>query len=409
VSAAMCVRPSLEVADIIHEHGVDFLARNGASLSPEQRRALTALANCRTAALGGHVEECDHCGHQEISYNSCRNRNCPKCQANRGALWMEREAKSLLPVEYYHVVFTLPHELAPLALQNPRVLYGLLFETVSATLREVAADSKHLGAQIGVVAVLHTWGQTLQHHPHVHCLATGGGLAVDERGQVVKPERWVSCRRGFFLDVKVLSAVYREKFLTGLRQAYAQGRLEFHGRLADLAEAAAFQALLQPLQEQPWVVYCKPPFAGPEVTLKYLARYTHRIALSNHRLVAMADGKVTFTYKDYAAGGKEKRMTLDADEFLRRYLQHVLPGKFVKVRHYGLLANSERKTKLDLCRELLAVLAVVLAVVAAWTTPATAAERQCPECSVGWMRWREDLPRGVRTARAVRGSSDDSS
>jgi hypothetical protein len=408
----MCVRPPLEVADVLHQYGRDFLARYGPSLSPEQRRTVTALANCRTAALGGHVEECDHCGHRVNAYNSCRNRHCPKCQAGRGALWMERESQSLLPVEYYHVVFTLPRELAPLALQNPRVVYALLFEAAAETLRQVAADGKRLGAQIGVVAVLHTWGQTLQHHPHVHCLATGGGLAVDAHGQVVKPERWVSCRPGFFLDVKVLSAVYQEKFLAGLRQAYAQGRLEFHGGLAGLAEEAAFTALLKPLHEQPWVVYCKPPFAGPEVTLKYLARYTHRVALSNWRLVDCGDGKVTFTYKDYASGGKGKRMTLSAEEFLRRFLQHVLPQKFVKVRHYGLLANSQRKTKMELCRKLLALFAVIMAMAAA--APATTAERRCPECGIGWMCWVEELPRrarvaAVRTAAAVHGSGDDTS
>jgi hypothetical protein len=408
----MCSRPPLEIADVIRLYGKDFLAKHGSSLSAEQRRALTALANCRTAALGGHIEECDHCGHQAISYNSCRNRHCPKCQAGRGALWMEREAQSLLPVEYYHVVFTLPHDLAPLALQNQRVVYGLLFEAAAATLQEVAGCSKHLGAQIGVVAVLHTWGQTLQHHPHVHCLATGGGLAVDDKGQVVKPESWVSCRPGFFLDVKVLSAVYREKFLAGLQRAFEQGRLEFHGKLAGLVEPGAFAALLQPLHEQPWVVYCKPPFAGPEVTLKYLARYTHRVALSNWRLVDCSDGMVTFTYKDYADRGKEKEMTLPADKFLQRFVQHVLPAKFVKVRHYGLLANSQRKTKMDLCRKLLMVFAAILAVLS--VAPATTAERRCAACGVGLMCWVEDLPRGMRAtpgvqAASVQGRSDDSS
>src|SRR5262245_41333137 len=235
-------RPALEIADVIRTHGHAFLAEYGRTLSLAQRRAFSALARCRTAALGGHVDACDQCGVCLVSYNSCRNRHCPKCQAGRAAAWMEREAKSLLPVEYYHVVFTLPHQLAPLTLQNQRVVYGLLFAAAAATLQQVADDGKHLGAQIGVVALLHTWGQTLQHHAHVHCLATGGGLAVDERGNVVKPERWVSCRPGFCLDVKVLSAVYQEKFLAGLRQAYANGRLEFHGRLAGLAEPAAFTA-----------------------------------------------------------------------------------------------------------------------------------------------------------------------
>jgi hypothetical protein len=373
----MCARPPLELADIIREHGRDFIARHGSSLSGEQRRAFNALVHCRTAALGGHVEECGQCGHRVIAYNSCRNRHCPKCQAGRGALWLEREAKSLLPTAYYHVVFTLPHELAPLALQNPRVVYGLLFQAAAETLQQTAADGKRLGAQIGVVAVLHTWGQTLQHHPHVHCVATGGGLAVDSNGRVAEPARWVSCRPGFFLPVRVLSAVFQGKCLSGLRQAYAKGRLRFHGRLAGLAEPAAFAGWLRPLDAEPWVVYCKAPFAGPDVTLKYLARYTHRVALSNRRLVDSRDGQVTFTYKDYAAGGKEKRMTLAADEFLRRFLQHVLPQGLVKVRHYGLLANSQRERKMALCRWLLVLAAVVMAA-AAEATP-TARERRCPE------------------------------
>ena len=294
----MDTRPGLEVADVIRQYGHAFDARYGAFLSLVQRRALLALARCRTAALGGHVDECDHCGARLITYNSCRNRHCPKCQAGRGAVWLEREAKSLLPVEYHHVVFTLPQEVAPLALQNPALVYGLLFRAAAETLRQIAADPKHLGAEIGVVAVLHTWGQTLQHHPHLHCVASGGGLAVDAAGRVLEPARWLSCRPGFFLPVKVLGAVYRGKFLAGLRAASAAGQLQFHGRLEALAEPAAFQAWLQPLVAKPWIVYSKPPFAGPEVVLKYLARYTHRVALSNRRLVDMADGQVTFTYKD---------------------------------------------------------------------------------------------------------------
>lgn len=404
--SARDARPLLELADVIREHGREFLARHGSSLSAEQRRAFNALARCRTAALGGHVEECGQCGHRVIAYNSCRNRHCPKCQAGRCAVWLQREAKSLLPTDYYHVVFTLPHELAPLAQQNPREVYGLLFAAAAETLQETAADGKHLGAQIGVVAVLHTWGQTLQHHPHVHCVATGGGLAVDAAGRVAKPARWVSCRPGFFLPVRVLSAVFQAKFLAGLRRAYTQGRLHFHGRIAALAEPAAFQALLQPLQAEPWVVYCKAPFAGPEATLKYLARYTHRVALSNRRLVECKDGQVTFTYKDYAAGGKEKRMTLAADEFLRRFLQHVLPRGFVKVRHYGLLANRHREGKLAVCRWLLAVVAVVMTATEATTA---SQERRCPECGVGVMHWVEDLPRAAPAAPAARRSSDDTS
>jgi hypothetical protein len=321
----MDARPLLEVADVIRQQGAAFLARYGASLSATQRRTLNALARCRTAALGGHVEQCDHCGHRVMAYNSCRNRHCPKCQAGRAAAWLEREASGLLPVEYHHVVFTLPHALAPVALQNPAVVYGLLFRAAAETLLQVAADPKRLGAELGVVAVLHTWGQTLQHHPHVHCVVSGGGLAVDAAGRRVEPPRWVACRPGFLLPVKVLGAVYRGKFLEGLRRAYAAGQLPFHGRLASLAAPGAFTAWLQPLYAKPWVVYSKPPFAGPAVVLKYLARYTHRVAISNRRLQALADGQVTFTYRDYANGGQERLLTLDAAEFLRRFLQHVCP------------------------------------------------------------------------------------
>jgi hypothetical protein len=399
----MDTQPSLEVADIIRQHGAAFHSQYGASLSPPQRRALTALARCRTAALGGHVDQCDHCGTRIISYNSCRNRHCPKCQASRGAAWLEREAQSLLPVEYHHVVFTLPHELAPLALQNQALLYGLLFRAAAQTLRQIAADPKHLGAEIGVVAVLHTWGQTLQHHPHVHCVVTGGGLAVDAAGRVQEPARWVACRPGFFLPVKVLGAVYRGKFLAALRAAFTAGRLQFHGRLAALAEPAAFRAWLQPLYAKPWVVYSKPPFAGStEVVLKYLARYTHRVALSNRRLVNLsADGQVTFTYKDYAHGGKERQLTLPAEEFLRRFLQHVVPKGFVRVRHYGLLANGQRESTLALCRRLLLVLGVLLltALTEATVTPAV---RPCPECGVGCLHWVEELPGPARRARRKR-------
>src|SRR5262249_19929568 len=335
---------------------------------------------------GGHVDACDHGGARLISYNSCRNRHCPKCQGGRDAAWLEREAQSRLPVEYHHVVFTLPHALAALALQNQAVVYDLLVQTAAQSLRDVAADPKHLGAQLGVVAVLHTWGQTLQHHPHVHCVVTGGGLAVAAAGHVQQPARWVACRPGFFVPVKVLGAAYRGKFLAGLRAAFAAGRLQCHGRLAALAAPAAFAAWLQPLYAKPWVVYSKPPFAGrTEVVLKYLARYTHRIALSNRRLVELsADGQVTFTYKDYAHGGKQRTMQLASEEFLRRYLQHVLPKGLVKVRHYGLLANGQRERKLALCRRLLLVLGVVL--LAAAVTPAL---RRCPECGQGALQFVE--------------------
>src|SRR6185295_320080 len=328
-SSAHPDRPALEVADVIRAHGRDFLARYGPSLSLAQRRALAALGRCRTAALGGHVEQCDACGARVISYNSCRNRHCPKCLNGRAAAWLEREAKLLLPVQYFHVVFTLPHELGPLALQNPAVVYGLLFQAAAQTLAQVAADPKHLGAEIGVVALLHTWGQTLQHHPHVHCIVSGGGLAVDAASRREEPPRWLSCPPGFFLPEKVLSAVYRGKFLALLRAAAAVGRRHFHGKLAALAEAEALRTFLRPLYAKSWVVDCGDgAFAGPQVVLKYLARYTHRVAISNSRLLKLENGQVTFRYKDYAHGGAERHMTLPAVEFLRRFFMHVLPKGF---------------------------------------------------------------------------------
>lgn len=391
-------RPALEVADIIREHGDSFRARYGKSLSLAQKRALAALARCRTAALGGHVEECDHCHTRLISYNSCRNRHCPKCQAGRAAAWLEREAKALLPVEYHHVVFTLPHEIAALALQNPALVYGLLFKAVAETLRALAADPKHLGAEIGVVAVLHTWGQTLTHHPHIHCVVTGGGLALDADGRRAEPSRWRSCPRGFFLPVRVLSAVCRGKFLALLRAAFAAGQLQFHGQLAALAAPAAFAAWLQPLEAKAWVVNSQPA-GGPELVLKYLARYVRRVAISNSRLLDMADGQVAFTWKDYAHGSKQRTMTLPADEFLRRFLQHVLPKGFVKVRHYGLLANGQRQWKLELCRGLLALLALVLTVVGVQPVDKSAA-RRCPVCGEGYLHWVEELPGPARCVRA---------
>jgi hypothetical protein len=339
-------RPRLEVADVIRSHGDDLLDANGDTLSPEQRRALIDLARCRTAALGGHVEECDRCGHRQVAYNSCRNRHCPKCQATEAARWVEARAADLLPVEYYHVVFTLPAVLGPLALQNPREVYGLLFRAAAETLLQIAADPEHLGAEIGFLAVLHTWGQTLQHHPHVHCVVPGGGLSPDG-------SRWVACPEGFFLPVRVLGRVFRGKFLAGLRAAFDRGRLGFHGRLVGRADAGRFDQLLADAARTDWVVYAKPPFGGPEQVLKYLARYTHRVALSNHRLLDLKDGRVRFRYKDYARGGKRRVMELSATEFLRRFLQHILPAGFVRIRHYGFLANRGRQEKVALCRELL--------------------------------------------------------
>jgi hypothetical protein len=346
-------RPALEVADIIREHGDNFLAQYGGALTAAQRQALRDLACCRTAALGGHVQRCLDCGHERIAYNSCRNRHCPKCQALARARWLEREAELLLPVEYHHVVFTLPAELAELALANGVVLYEALFQAASATLRELAADPQWLGAQLGILLVLHTWGQNLHHHPHVHAVVTGGGLSCNAQGVVDQAPAWHSCRPGFFLPVRVLSRLFRGKYLALLRAAFDQGKLTFPGRWAGLADAPAFAGWLRPLYHQDWVVYAKPPFGGPAQVLKYLARYTHRVAISNQRLLALADGRVTFRYKDYADDQRHKALTLSAEEFLRRFVQHVLPKGFVKIRHYGLLANRHREDKLRRCRRLL--------------------------------------------------------
>jgi hypothetical protein len=338
-------RPAVEVADVLRDCGPQFVARCGSVLTDQQRRAVRDLTRCRTAALGGHIEACDHCHARRVSYNSCRNRHCPKCRGTQAALWLKREAACVLPVEYFHVVFTLPEDVAALALQNPRALYGLLLRASWETIRDVAADPKHLGAEVGVLSVLHTWGQGLQHHPHVHCVATGGGLACDPTGALSRPWRWRACRPGFFLPVRVLSRVFRGKFLAGLRHAFGAGELRFFGALSGLANASAFGHWLRALYAREWVVYAKAPFGGPDVVLKYLARYVHRVAISNRRLVSWADGVVTFTGKDYARGGRTRAHRLSGEEFVRRFLMHVLPRGFVKVRHFGLLANRQREQK----------------------------------------------------------------
>lgn len=315
-------------------------------MSRQQRRVLRALELCRTAALGGHRDQCDRCGYQRVSYNSCRNRHCPKCQSLAKAKWLEARQAELLPVEYFHVVFTVPEVIASVALQNQKVVYGILFKAASETLLTAASDPKHLGAKIGFLAVLHTWGQNLLHHPHLHCLVPGGGLSPDGR-------RWVPCRPGFLLPVRVLSRLFRGKFLAYLRQAFEGGKLQFHGKLAPLADAGAFGDLLQVARKTDWDVHCKPPLGGPAQVLDYLARYTHRVALSNDRLVRLQDGKVTFRWKDYRHGNRIRLMTLDADEFIRRFLLHVLPPGFMRLRHYGFLSNRDRTQKLSRCRELL--------------------------------------------------------
>ena len=377
-------RPAVEVAEVIREHGRAFTAKHGGWLTDEQRQALADLAVCRTAALGGHVERCHDCGHQRIAYNSCRNRHCPKCQALSRARWLEREANHLLPVEYHHVVFTLPAELSELALANPAVLYEALFQAAAATLRDVAANPKRLGAQIGVLMVLHTWGQNLHHHPHVHGVCTGGGLSCNAQGIVDASPRWRSCRPGFFLPVRVLSRVFRGKYLELLRTAFERGRLVVPGQLTRWADSGAFASFLQLLYQKDWVVYAKRPFGGPEQVLKYLARYTHRVAISNSRLLSRDDGRVAFRYKDYADGHHHKTMSLSGEEFLRRFVQHVLPKGFVKTRHYGLLANRQREERLQVCRRLLFVKRAgeLAASPTAAAAPALdpARQRCCPNC-----------------------------
>jgi hypothetical protein len=373
-------RPALEVADLVRLHGPAFLGRHGASLSTTQRKALRDVAACRTAALGGHVQRCGSCGHEAIAYNSCRNRHCPKCQGSRTAAWLRREASFLLPVDYYHVVFTLPPAVAAVVWQNHRVGYTLLFEAAHQALREVAADPRHLGARVGLLMVLHTWGQDLHYHPHVHVVATGGGLACARDGKIEVPPRWLACRPGFFLPVRVLSRLFRGKFLDGLRRAHAAGKLHFYGALSSLADPSPFASWRGEQYRTDWVVYAKKPFGGPEQVLKYLARYTHRVAISNHRLRSHDGVTVRFAAKDYAEGGRRRVVSLSGEEFLRRWVQHMLPRGFPKVRHYGLLANRNREQRLSLCRALLAVWGLFVSLGKGLNAESVAPRRGCPQC-----------------------------
>jgi hypothetical protein len=337
---------ALELADILRAYTPAFLDAYGDTTSPEQRRVLRDLVRCRTAGLGGHVEACDSCGHQRIAYNSCRNRHCPRCQAAARAAWLDERAAELLPTGYFHVVFTLPADLGPVALQNPRLVYGTLLQASAQSLLQLARDPQHLGADIGFLTVLHTWGQNLHLHPHVHCVVPGGGISLEA-------DRWLSCRPGFFLPVRLLSRLFRGKFLAMLRRAYDRGLLGFHGQQQHLTDPQAFRALMEACWQTDWVVYAKPPFGGPAQVLKYLARYTHRVAISNQRLVKVEAGQVFFRWKDYAHGNQQKVMALEAVEFIRRFLQHVVPSGFVRIRHYGLLANRVRAENLARCRALL--------------------------------------------------------
>ena len=383
-------RPRLTVAEVVRSCRDEFLETYGSELTPEQRRTLNDLTFCRTAALGGHVLGCPECGHQQIAYNSCGNRHCPTCGATAAARWLEARAAELLPVPYFHIVFTLPDAFDPIALANPRIVYDLLLRSAADTLLELAADPKHLGAKIGVLAVLHTWGQTLAFHPHVHCVVNGGGLSLDETA-------WIACPDRYFLPFQILSRMFRGKFLAGLRTAFTLGRLHFPAGLDLRSATAEFEHLVSWSVQTDWVAYVKPPIGGPEVVLKYLARYTHRVAISNARLLDFERGMVRFRYKDYARRNRQRVMTLPALEFVRRLLLHVLPSGFVRIRHYGILSNRHRHEKLGLCHQLLgsgpaAELESPETIPLPESPSPVAATRVCPVCGAGRMIVIEELP-----------------
>jgi hypothetical protein len=371
-------RPKLEVADIFRDHGAAWRSANAGHVSLDQLKVMSAIERCRTAALGGHVERCENCSHTVIAYNSCRNRHCPKCQGAAAREWLAEREAELLPVPYYHVVFTLPARIADIAYQNKAVIYDLLFKASSETMLTIAADPKHLGARIGILSVLHTWGSAMTHHPHVHMIVPGGGFSLDAN-------RWVACRPRFFLAVRVLSELFRGLFLDKLGAAYRAGELQFFGKHARLIDPQAFAAYLKPLRNTKWVVYCKRPFGGPKEVLRYLARYTHRVAISNRRLIACDEKGVTFKWKDYRREGRERYqvMTLATHEFIRRFLMHVLPAGFHRIRYYGLLASAKRADNVARARELLTPpLLPVDAIKAANSTPdeQQAANHRCPCC-----------------------------
>src|SRR5689334_15130578 len=360
--------PPFEVADIVRAAGRNFIEKNRSRLTWQHVRVLRAIERCRTAALGGHLDQCSRCGQQAISYNSCRNRHCGKCQTNARDRWLTDREKELLNVPYVHVVFTLPHRLSQLALANKRTLYDLLFRASAATLLEIAADPKHLGADIGFMSVLHTWGQNVLHHPHAHCVIPAGGLSLDH-------QRWIRPRYAFFLPVKVLSRVFRGKFTAGLKRAFRKRQLIFPGSLQSLAQQPAFRSFLRSLFRQDWVVYAKPPYGGPQHVLHYLARYTHRVAISNHRLVSFTDGQVTFRWRDSAHHNEPSLLTLSLDEFLCRFLLHILPQGFVRIRHFGFLANRKRAKTLPLCFHVLG----------ATSPPSTRSEPANPSSGDTWL------------------------
>ncbi len=374
-------RPAFELADIFRRDAPAY--RQSHRLLQEQERAIDAIMECRTAALGGHVEECGQCAHSRISYNSCRNRHCPKCQSLARAKWVEARKAELLPVEYFHLVFTLPEQIARIAFYNRRAVYDILFRATAQTLQTIAGDPRHLGASIGFFAVLHTWGQNLLHHPHLHCVVPGGGLSPDGR-------HWVSCPSGFFLSVRVLSRLFRRLFLQQLQTAFQKGKLRFFGELESLHAPDRFDAYLAPLTIAEWVVYAKPPFGGPRQVIEYLGRYTHRVALSNQRLLDVKNGQVTFQWKDYRSKDNQKSrvMTLEAEEFIRRFLLHVLPRGFQRIRFFGWLANCHRQARLTLCRLLTTPLNDLLPNPADYhNRPQMPADssRLCPVCGQGEM------------------------
>ncbi len=386
-------RPRLEVADVFRRYGQAYRDQHGASMSRQQRRVMTAVQVCRTAALGGHLERCDRCGHERNCFNSCRDRHCPKCQSLARAQWIEDRQAELLEVPYFHLVFTVPEEVAAIAYQNKEVVYGILFRATAETLRVIAAHPKHLGAQIGFFAVLHTWGQNLLHHPHLHCVVSGGGISPD--GQ-----RWVRCRPGFFLPVRVLSRLFRRLFLQALQKAFDSGKLRFFGTLEPLRESRAFSKLVACAKTSEWVVYAKRPFAGPQQVLDYVGRYTHRVAISNNRIEDIDNSQVRFQWKDYRNGNQVKTMTLAADEFIRRFLLHVLPNGFQRIRYYGFLENRHRQEKLEQCRRLLGMPSPDQCSPAAKEDYRDRYEeltgrslRQCPQCRVGHMVLVAILPK----------------
>ena len=380
----------LEVADVFRQHEQEFLQRWGHMLSYQQLRVFRDICACQTAALGARIEKCDHCSRETVAFNSCRNRHCPKCQSAAREKWLASQSRDLLPVPYCHLVFTFPHDLSMWALQNPQVIYDILFRAVSETLLTIAADPRRLGAHIGVLAVLHTWNQQLLAHPHLHCVVPTGGIALDK-------SRWIPCRKRYFLPVKVLRRMFRGKFLAFLTAAFRRGKLRFTGALRQFSRPAWFHRLVRQLRSRDWVVYARRPFSGPQHVIQYLARYTHRVAIANGRLISLHDGQVTFRWRDSGDGNRQKLMTLDAVEFIRRFLLHILPRGFVKIRHFGFLANRHRRKALELCRLLVPEPQPNSAV----DRPATPSERICPACKIGTIHITETISAAALIRAAV--------